>query len=131
MSTQREIKFRFWSGQKMFNELDEVMACLAQQMAFNEQGVGFVGSTICYDHVGEHGASFMQYTGLRDRNGREIYEGDVLKFNMGGEEFKRPVAWNPQGFWTIRWQDGLNTGPLRGTYELIGNVYDNTEMSQR
>lgn len=73
----------------------------------------------------------MQYTGLRDRNGREIYEGDVLKFNMGGEEFKRPVAWNPQGFWTIRWQDGLNTGPLRGTYELIGNVYDNTEMSQR
>lgn len=114
MSTQRYIKFRAWhKGEAFMIEWDFII----------DDGILPYFSSDSY--------VLMQYTGLKDRNGREIYEGDVVKFNMGGEDFRRPVAWNPQGFWTIHWQDGLNTGPLRGTYEVVGNIYDNTEMTAR
>lgn len=70
---------------------------------------------------------FMQYTGLKDRDGLEIYEGDIVIVSHNGYEFKNVVDWSmhPEGAasgWDIpdAWR--------RSEVELIGNIYENPQL---
>ena len=75
----------------------------------------------------------MQYTGLKDKNGVEIYEGDIVKWG----EFKMEIFWGEDigigyGFcWRNIRGNGSYHESMTGfidEYEVIGNIYENKEL---
>lgn len=62
---KREIKFRAWDEQAL-------MMSEAFEPLKNEE------PKICGENINKAYAIYMQYTGLKDRNGKEIYEGDYV-----------------------------------------------------
>ena len=105
----RDIKFRVWDKlKKVFISEEEV----------KEFEVWALNNTNVFE--------VMQYTGLKDKNGlKEIYEGDILKYNKVIAEVKWQECDNCSGFWLeskghihCRWS----------SFEVIGNIYQNKEL---
>jgi len=115
---QREIKFRAWDKE-------------AKKMRYWDQINQYPMYHLNDDHV-DH----MQYTGLRDAKGVEIYEGDIVR-GCGGEQHPRQVIWRtgyPGWAFYAQKADGFETGfgisddPQRPGVEIIGNIYENPEL---
>ena len=105
----REIRFRAWDeDEKMMVQWNE----LRDTQLFND---GFDN-----DHC-----VLMQFTGLKDKNGKEIYEGDIMEYYSGmvpkGENpiKKEIVKWNKR---FARFDNCFSGGAV------IGNIYENPEL---
>ena len=72
-----------------------------------------------------------QFTGLIDKNGKEIYEGDILTYNgitSNGNEIIREVNYNAEN---ARFQSGMYLlSQSIELSEIIGNIYENPELTQ-
>jgi len=68
------------------------------------------------------------FTGLLDKNGKEIYEGDI--YNMGDNTITYTVVWNDSGF--IGKQNGSSSYAgleyWMDRIEIIGNIYENPNL---
>ena len=114
----REIKFRAW------DEISEKMLNWNEFLNTNMKNT-FIAQ-------GSTGLILMQYTGLHDKNGEEIYEGDIVKALISGRWLVGKVIYEHSGF-TI---DVMNNKELefgrRGIIEpwteVIGNIYNNPEL---
>jgi hypothetical protein len=105
---KREIKFRAWHR-------------TAKEMLY-EKAFMVLG----WEEVEHQPLDVMQFTGLKDRNGMEIYEGDIINDNgliMTIEFFKASFCkCNENGNWILHSHD---------KYEVIGNVYENAELTDK
>lgn len=146
----REIKFRAWDKkQKRWANLQ------LSEMEFTRDGLLRVGETIEYGtHAEFNDFELMQFTGLLDKSGVEIYEGDVVKFEddfteivdpeLGGPTYTEyqlaTVAFDCGGFGIVvrNSSDYLNEGFVTFDYvnryigdtpiEVIGNIHENPEL---
>jgi len=121
----REIKFRAWDG------------------GFMELSPFGIWSNYCIENgqfcrsCGPYGQEYsqptdsilMQYTGLKDKNGVEIYEGDILKDHSEDDIVLTVVVWNNFncGFYTDYSNDPLEAYACED-YEVIGNIHENPEL---
>jgi hypothetical protein len=118
MKTQREIKFRAWNKNlgKMITD------------------IGLFSDNEPDEYFNEDDCILMQYTGLKDKNGVEIYEGDVLKVSLedAGVQYLNTLgeAIIRQGFVILEVDDifFFYTTPCGDDFEVIGNVFENPEL---
>ena len=74
-----------------------------------------------------------QFTGLRDKNGKEIYEGDVVRASIYCDEDAQvlEVKYRGTGF-VIDYRDSeadyFMLSDFPGTVEVLGNIYENPEL---
>lgn len=72
----------------------------------------------------------MQYTGLKDKNRKEIYEGDIIEDGDAGIFFE--VCFIEDGFWgreiNTSSNDILRLSELVPSCEVVGNIYQNPEL---
>lgn len=107
---KREIKFRAWDATSKKMWWPDAIAADGRNIALvNEFGVHTTDT--------QHDI-LMQFTGLHDKDGKEIYEGDIVRHAHGDFE----VSWLNVG-WTpfMSWHSG-------DQYEVIGNIYENPEL---
>ncbi len=112
----RELKFRAWDKHK-------------KAMIFPYEG----------DFIRWHAPSnwrdcyeVMQFTGLTDKNGKEIYEGDILQTDLG--TFK--VYWREEGRWGVdqivvigaKVTFGDSLWSIGGLYEVVGNIHEHGHL---
>lgn len=133
----REIKFRAWDGENMNSEF--IIVDTAWMM--NKE----VGCPVNagFKNMQEQAENWiiMQYTGLKDKNGKEIYEGDILNTNTFRAKAVTPYIVeealpfiklvNAKG-WAYDNGDYYEGGNIMShewkKFEVIGNIYENKDL---
>jgi uncharacterized phage protein (TIGR01671 family) len=84
----------------------------------------------------------MQFTGLKDKNGREIFEGDIVEAWSEGYKHTGEIRWRlegqpaiiiypafaNQGFWKIHGQKNLKGEMVDDGVTVIGNIYQDKHL---
>lgn len=78
-----------------------------------------------------------QFTGLLDKNGKEIYEGDIVILRRGVKNISntQTIEWCSHASSFVRVIDGMDAHFISeadmGLYEVIGNIHDNPELMNK
>ncbi len=120
----RAIRFRVWD-----KSIKKWMFGYETLGGFNFFGeVVLMGelSRISLEKLSNDDYAVMQYTGLKDKKGKEIYEGDIIRI-FG---YKDVVTEEGPVFWcthSLRWKVELYGFTVDNNIEIIGNIHENQD----
>jgi len=118
----REIKFRAY---------DPVLGmCEVKSIDFDSQTLWVSKDNTLYELSFENSPP-IEYTGIKDKKGREIYKGDIIKWEVVGShapwkeifEVKIPEIYYAEA--SENWPGGLEEKDC----EILGNIYENPELA--
>jgi hypothetical protein len=116
----REIKFR------IYNKTENMMSYTKYH---------FIGKTLGFNiepEVQNGIYELMQYTGLKDKNSKEIYEGDIVVWYEYGRKQINEIIWEAPQFYPLSMMvDCCNGFNEKSGFEVIGNIYENPELLEK
>ena len=105
----REIKFRYWNS--------------VTNIYVDEPRMPFKDGWTITELFSERGWIWLQYTGLKDKNGVEIYEWDIIANKLNPKGYHIKDLEDAFDFWLSREAMSHSTD-----WEVIGNIYQNPEL---
>lgn len=128
----REIKFRAWD--KINKILTKTFGLSDLHYTTADDGIHFGEAFACFPFYDLRDFVLMQFTGLHDKNGKEIYEGDILRREF--EVFE--VMWCEAGYDSVLAFHAIGKNKASSNHyyggwngndmEVIGNIHENPEL---
>jgi hypothetical protein len=115
----RESKFRAWANgyEKWCHSIEYIGDGL--WLGYVDDGVGELSTT---DIILE------QYTGLKDKNDKEVYQGDIVRWKSStGREITAPIVWNTRA-WSWTAGDYMLSGIYELEVEVVGNIHQDMKL---
>ncbi len=128
----REIKFRVWDKKKKVMDAAEEISFVSSHDEYGDEG-GLPYSVKIFDGkyysiLPPDSFELMQFTGLRDKSGKEIYEGDIINTAFAHD---KQVVWFDKNTATFfLYASAGKTIPLNRSrpLEVLGNIYERPDL---
>jgi len=108
----RELKFRVWDNEQKKFEYFELNNITVPDRLLTQDKF-----------------PVQQFTGLKDYESNDIYEGDIVRYELDGTVYTQTVGWGNNGWEMI--DTRLYSTPLitnLPNFEVVGNIFENSEL---